>query len=229
MNRLTSLPRVMLICDYQFCGSTRRWREFLETLHNRDWNNELAVQVRIKNQTDTQFRELAELAKSVLPSTVRALLNGNPHIAAELGYDGVHFPQNRVEPHPVCNPGLSWISVAIHQTDELTYVEALGAHTIVVAPVFRPHWKPVSPLGISRLRTLVLQSPVPVFALGGINLNNIDECLQQQVHGVAVLSSVLKARDPIQVLEQYLDRCNDRSSPRDVRVLHEPNSRVSRD
>ena len=206
----------MLICDYQYCGSTRRWREVLETLNNREWNNELAVQVRIKNQTDTQFRELAELAKSVLPSTVKVLLNSNPHIAAELGYDGVHIPQNRVEPLPNSMEGLSWVSVAIHQSTELTSVEALGAHTIVVAPVFQPHWKQVTPLGISRLRTLVLQSTVPVYALGGINLNNIDDCLQQQVHGVAVLSSVLKARDPVQVIVQYLDRCNDRRLPQDV-------------
>lgn len=144
------------------------------------------------------------------------LLNSNPHIAAELGYDGVHIPQNRVEPLPNSMEGLSWVSVAIHQSTELTSVEALGAHTIVVAPVFQPHWKQVTPLGISRLRTLVLQSTVPVYALGGINLNNIDDCLQQQVHGVAVLSSVLKARDPVQVIVQYLDRCNDRRLPQDV-------------
>lgn len=211
MTQLASLPRVMLICDYQYCGSTRRWCEMFEILHQRDWSHELAVQVRIKYQTETQYRELAELAKSILPPTVRTLLNGSIQLAAELGYDGVHLPQKWIETPTVSPPKLRWVSVAIHQVSELPRVDATGAHSIVSAPIFRPNWKPSAPLGVSRLRSLVVGSSVPVFALGGIDLNNIDHCLNQQVHGVAVLSSVLKARDPIHVLDQYLARCRSRS------------------
>ena len=208
MNLLPSLPRVMLICDYQYCGSTSRWREVLETVSSRNWNHELAVQVRIKNQSATQYCQLAELAKSILPSTVRTLLNGDAQVAVELSYDGVHLPQSRIQTPPTCIKELNWVSVAIHQSSELACVEPLGAQSIVVAPVFRPQWKARTPLGLSRLRTLVGQSTVPVYALGGINHDNINACQQQHVHGIAVLSSVLKARDPIQVLEQYLSSFN---------------------
>ncbi|MCY3540350.1 MAG: thiamine phosphate synthase [Gammaproteobacteria bacterium] len=204
MTRVSSLPHVMLICDYQFCGSTERWCETLQTISNKDWNNELAVQVRIKNQSPTQYHELAELAKSILPSTVRTLLNGDAHVATELGYDGVHLPQSRLETPSMYTEKLSWVSVAIHKTSELELLGSLGAHSIVVAPVFRPQWKASTPLGLARLRTLVLQSSVPVFALGGIDHSNVDACQQQHVHGIAVLSSVLKARDPIEAIEKYL-------------------------
>ena len=208
MNLLPSLPRVMLICDYQYCGSTSRWREILETVSRRNWNHELAVQVRIKNQSETQYWQLAELAKSILPSTVRTLLNGDAQIAEELGYDGVHLPLSLIESPPMRTRTLNWISIAIHQSSELALVEPVGANSIVVAPVFRPLWKATTPLGLARLRTLVGQSTVPVYALGGINQDNINACQQQHVHGIAVLSSVLKARDPIQVLEQYVSSFN---------------------
>lgn len=194
----------MLICDYQFCGSTQQWLEILQTLNSRDWQHKLVVQIRIKNQTDTQYRQLAELAKSVMPSTVRTLLNGDAQLATELGYDGVHLSQSRMDPPPCGIEELSWLSVATHQTTELALAQSLGAHSFVVAPVFRPQWKDVTPLGLAQLRTLVVQSSVPVYALGGINFTNINDCLQQQVHGIAVLSSVLKARNPVQVLTQYI-------------------------
>lgn len=204
MTVVSSLPQVMLICDYQYCGSTERWCEILRTISNRDWKNELAVQVRIKNQTATQYRQLAELAKSILPSTVRTLLNDDPEVALELDYDGVHLPRGRFETPPMYSEKLRWVSVAIHETSELDFLEPLGAHSIVVAPVFRPQWKASTPLGLSRLRTLVVQSSLPVYALGGIDHSNVDGCLEQHVHGIAVLSSVLKARDPVGVLERYL-------------------------
>lgn len=204
MTFVSSLPHVMLICDYQFCGSTERWCEMLQTISNRNWHNELAVQVRIKNQSTTQFRELAELAKSILPSTVRTLLNGDAQVAAELGYDGVHLPQSRFETRPSHMEELSWVSVAIHNTLELNFLEPFGACSIVVAPVFRPQWKSTTPLGLARLRTMVAQSSVPVYALGGIDHSNVDACQKQHVHGIAVLSSVLKARDPVEAIEKYL-------------------------
>ncbi|MXZ54685.1 MAG: thiamine phosphate synthase [Gammaproteobacteria bacterium] len=204
MTLVSSLPHVMLICDYQFCGSTERWCEALQTISNKDWNNELAVQVRIKNQSPTQYHELAELAKSMLPSTVRTLLNGDAEVAAELGYDGVHLPQSRLKTPSMYTEKLSWVSVAIHATSELDFLEPLGAHSIVVAPVFRPQWKAGTPLGLSRLRALVVQSSVPVYALGGIDYSNVDACKQQHVYGIAVLSSVLKARDPVEAIKKYL-------------------------
>lgn len=204
MTLVSSLPHVMLICDYQFCGSIERWCEVLQTIGNRNWNNELAVQVRITNQSTTQYRELAELAKLILPSTVRTLLNGDAQVAGELGYDGVHLPRAQLETPSIYKQKLSWVSAAIHEISELAFLEPLGAHSIVVAPVFRPLWKASTPLGLARLRTLVVQSSVPVYALGGIDHSNVDACQQQHVHGVAVLSSVLKARDPVEALDKYL-------------------------
>lgn len=193
----------MLICDYEFCGSTERWLKILEALNSRNWKNNLVVQVRIKNQTDKEYRQYAELAKSILPSTVRTLLNGDARLASELGYDGVHLPQCRLDSPPTVIEELGWLSVAIHQTTEISAAEALGAHSIVVAPVFRPLWKDALPLGLNQLRTTVERSSVPIYALGGIEVSNVKACLEQQVHGIAVLSSVLKARDPVQVLDRY--------------------------
>ena len=194
----------MLICDYEFCGSTERWLKILEALNRRNWNNNLVVQVRILNQTDKEYRRYAELAKSILPSTVRTLLNGDAQLASELGYDGVHLPQYRLDSHSTGIEELDWLSVAIHQTTEIAVAETLGAHSIIVAPVFRPLWKHALPLGLDQLRNTVEQSSIPVYALGGIDESNIKSCLDQHVHGIAVLSSVLKARDPVQVLDLYI-------------------------
>lgn len=194
----------MLICDFEFCGSTERWLNVLQTLNRRNWKNNLVVQVRIKNQTDKKYRQYAEIAKSILPSTVRTLLNGDARLASEFGYDGVHLPQCRLGSPPTGIEELGWLSVAIHQTTEIAAAEALNAHSIIVAPVFRPMWKDTPPLGLSQLRTTVERSSVPIYALGGIDASNVKSCLDQHVHGIAVLSSVLKAHDPVQVLDRYI-------------------------
>ena len=198
----------MLICDYEYCGTYHRWREVLETLNTRDWNHKLAVQVRIKNQTATQSRLLAEEAKSILPSTIQTLLNGDVQSAVELGFDGVHLPKNQINAVPIALGELNWVSVAMHQVSELSQVVQLGAHSIVVAPLFQPQWKTGTPIGLTGLSKFVTQSNVPVYALGGISRSNIDRCVQQGVHGIAVLSSVLQAKQPVPILEAYLECFN---------------------
>ena len=204
----------MLICDYEYCGTTQRWLAVLQALNSRDWDHKLAVQVRIKNQSAKQFQRLAESAKSILPYTVRTLLNDDAQVAVALGYDGVHLPQSRINTTPQGIEELGWVSVAIHQVTELATIESLGAHSIVVAPVFQPRWKASTPLGLSGLSTFVAQSSIPTYALGGISLTNVDACRQQHVHGIAVLSSVLEAQNPVQVLAQYLACFNCSRIPR---------------
>ena len=50
-------------------------------------------------------------------------------------------------------------------------------------------------LGLSRLREIVAQSPLPVIAISGIDRGNIQEVAATGVHGAAVLSELLNAAD----------------------------------
>ncbi|MNN95802.1 Regulatory protein TenI [compost metagenome] len=52
--------------------------------------------------------------------------------------------------------------------------------------------------------------PIPVIAIGGIGLDQIDEVLDHGAQGIAVISSILHALDPVEAVQQMADKLNER-------------------
>jgi thiamine-phosphate pyrophosphorylase len=63
--------------------------------------------------------------------------------------------------------------------------------------------KPAPPLGLEALSIIATESPVPVIAIGSITPERVPEVLQAGAHGIAVLSGVCCARDPLAAVARY--------------------------
>ena len=80
------------------------------------------------------------------------------------------------------------VSRVCHQPAMARQRWQLGAHWLVVSPVFSTPSKPdVVPLGVAGLATAARAVPGRVVALGGIGADNAMECLQSGACGVAAL------------------------------------------
>ncbi len=172
----------------------------------QDWQQPIAVQVRLKNLEAEDFRRLAMVARELLGYNVVSVLNGDLQSALDIGYDGVHLPQQYWRTLPQIPSGMSWVSASVHSVKDISQVKDLNIDSLVVAPVFQPSWKPVDCLGIDGLKQIVEASNLPVYALGGINPENFHQCLEQGAHGIAVLSSVSQSIDPFKTIDQFLGR-----------------------
>ena len=86
-----------------------------------------------------------------------------------------------------------WVAASCHNQEELKQAERIGADFVVLAPILptatHPHAKP---LGWENLQTLIEQVNLPVFALGGLSLQDIDRVIDVGGQGIAGISAFLE-------------------------------------
>jgi thiamine-phosphate pyrophosphorylase len=130
------------------------------------------------------------------------LVNGNLQLAKEVGADGLHLDEYDVTPSEVkqvlgkqCIVGYTLGG----NLEKLKWAETVGANYVSFCSVF-----PTSSAAqcdivpIETIRAAKFQTTLPIFAAGGINLNNAERVLKAGVNGIAVTSALLKAKDPEQ-------------------------------
>ena len=100
------------------------------------------------------------------------LVADDPELASRTGADGVHFPEERIPEAHRWRAFRPWwlITCAAHSLSACAHVADAGANAALLGPVFptgsHPGGKALGPL---RVRIIASRSPVPVYALGGID------------------------------------------------------------
>ena len=149
------------------------------------------IQLREKDLTTRELEQLARKAMAAIPegSSTRLLINSRLDVALACGAHGIHLPANYLSAsetraifaragvaHPI-------IGVSAHSAAELALAESHGADFAVFAPVFEKGGR-TNAGGLAQLAEAARGS-MPVFALGGISLENAEECLQSAAAGIA--------------------------------------------
>ncbi len=125
-----------------------------------------------------------EAIRRVAPS-VKALLHGDPKLAAGLGANGVHLPSSRIEEVSEARSlGLYTIASA-HNLQEALRAQELGADGVTLSPLFPSPGKGKA-LGVERFAQMVESLEIPVIALGGItDEQRIDRAMNVGAAGFA--------------------------------------------
>lgn len=149
------------------------------------------LQIREKDLPAGELYRLALQARAMARGhSTRILINDRLDIALAADLHGVHLAQAS-PPADALRARISrkgfLIGVSTHNRLEVDKALRQGADYLVYGPVFatpskRQYGPPVTP---SALREAVRQSNRPVFALGGIDLHNYPDCLQQGAAGIA--------------------------------------------
>ena len=147
------------------------------------------VQVREK---DLPGRRLAQLVEDLQDSPEkkgsRLLVNERLDIAIACGADGVHLPSDSLPLSAArSKAGREWIvGISCHTEEEVEEALRDGASYVLWGPVFETPSKPgAAPLGLSDLARLCRRFAIPIFALGGVNVENAKDCVQAGAAGVA--------------------------------------------
>jgi len=166
-----------------------------------------AVQVREKDLAGRELYTLAaQLRKLTENYSARLFINDRIDVALAVEADGVQLGQRSFSvatARSLLGPD-KLIGVSAHNPAEIA--AAAGADFIVFGPVYFTPSKAAygEPQGISRLRQAVKQSPMPVLAIGGINLERVPEVLATGAHGIAMISALSTAPNPDQVARELL-------------------------
>ena len=168
------------------------------------------IQLREK---DLPAANIAALAREILRAIAEAnsptklLLNSRPDIAIATSAHGVHLTAAPGELTPAqvrrlyarslyatANRPPPIITISCHTLEDIHRARTSQADAILFAPVFEKRafekiiaGQTITPgQGLDRLRTACLAaSPIPIYALGGVTLENAPACLNAGAAGIA--------------------------------------------
>ncbi|MEQ8787779.1 MAG: thiamine phosphate synthase [Pirellulaceae bacterium] len=177
-----------------------------------------AIQLRDKQRID---RELVERARRLRRVTAEAgallIINDRPDIAAVVHADGVHVGQDELtvkDARAVVGPQ-RLIGVSTHSLDQARTAVLDGADYLGVGPTFPSGTKQFSAFtGVELLRQVAAEVSLPAFAIGGVNLANLDEVLDAGFRRAAVAGAIVKAADPPAAAAEFRRRLDSASRPR---------------
>ena len=137
------------------------------------------------------------------------LLNDRADLAQLADADGVHLGQDDLsvaEARKLLGPG-KLVGVSTHCLADAKRAVMDGANYIGCGPTFASRTKHFSRYaGLDYLREVGASIGLPAFAIGGLNLANLDDVLATGFSRIAVGDAVTGAADPAAVLLQLRQR-----------------------
>ncbi|HUX55387.1 MAG TPA: thiamine phosphate synthase [Bacteroidales bacterium] len=172
------------------------------------------VQVREKDCSTLDFVNLAILLKKLLvPYRVPLIINDRLDVALASDADGLHIGQQDM-PYTMARKILGSykiIGLSVENIEQAKEANKLDVDYISISPVFVTGTKPelINPLGLNGIREIAVFSKHPIVAIGGINAKNAAEVLQAGATGVAVVSAIVSANNPMKAateIKQEIDK-----------------------
>ena len=157
------------------------------------------VQLRAKKRPRD---EVASLARQLQPLATAAgvpfILNDDPPLAAELGLDGVHVGQDELsvaEARRLLGPGRI-VGKSTHSLAQARAALDEAPDYIGFGPLFATPTKPdYTPIGMSDIQRAHASVPLPIYCIGGVKRENLDDVLAAGARRVVIVSGILQAPD----------------------------------
>ena len=154
------------------------------------------IQLREKNVTEDEYIAYAREALAVCRSLgARLIINDSVSVCAAAGADGVHLGQGDTDPKEARRilGGNAIIGVTAKTAEQAQRAEADGADYLGSGAVFGTSTKADAvKMDIETLREIVSSVSIPVYAIGGINAENISQLRGSGIYGAAVVSGIFK-------------------------------------
>lgn len=136
---------------------------------------------------DAYLQQAARLLLRCQKAGVPLLLHGDPDFLQELPAAGVHLPAHKLLAlsHRPVSAHL-WLAASVHDEAELQHAEAMGVDFVTLSPVKPTLSHPgASALGWTRFAEIARAAHVPVYALGGMGEQDVQQAWQSGGQGVA--------------------------------------------
>lgn len=165
-------------------------------------------QYRSKNGARKGIYEVAmTLSRIARDAKACFIVNDHADIAAAVDADGVHLGQEDL-PVEFARKLLGndkLIGISTHGLEQAVAAESAGADYIGFGPLFLSTTKDAGQTqGIRKLSIIKQAVTLPVIAIGGIDLPNVQDVFRSGADGVAVISAILSAENVTAAAESML-------------------------
>jgi thiamine-phosphate diphosphorylase len=193
-----SPPKILVVTNRRLCQ---------ENFFNRiEKLAKTAIDGIILREKDLSESQYEALAKEVLTICRRygkeCILHSFPDVALRLEATKIHLPLRKAA-ECMNLDCFKKVGISIHSVEEAKEAQALGATYVTAGHIFATDCKQcLSPRGLSFVKAVRAVAPIPVFAIGGINENNLVAVLGAGADGACFMSSMMTCVDP----QKYVDR-----------------------
>jgi len=157
------------------------------------------IQLRGKNESIAELADLAaELHELAAKSFTPLIVNDHAEIAARVAVEGVHVGQDDDAVEIVRQKAARDILVgkSTHSLAQARAALGEGADYIGFGPIFATPTKPdYAPIGLEDVRRVHEEVELPIFCIGGININNLQSVIDAGAKRVVMVSALLKAHN----------------------------------
>ncbi len=163
------------------------------------------------------YGEALALRQAAAKAGVLFIVNDRCDLALAVDADGVHLGQEDL-PLDLARKVMGQdklIGISTHNPDQVREAAAGRPDYLGFGPIFKPGSKqdhdPV--VGLEGLRAMRKLTSLPIFAIGGIQIEQAGEVMRAGANGVAVISAILKATDISDAVHAFLAQMPGPASP----------------
>lgn len=178
-------------------GEHDNWQEFLQQLSDSLKSGVSLVQLRAPHLNREAYLQLANEVLGVCRRYgATLLLNGEASMLTECDADGIHLSSKNLmaeNTRPV-EKG-KWLAASCHNREELQQAEKVGADFLMLSPVKPTLSHPGQEgMGWRQFRALSEQCGLPVYALGGMKTDDLENVWQHGAQGIAAIRALWGSR-----------------------------------
>ena len=155
------------------------------------------IQLRGKNTSlDELTSYAAHLHELTHKSSTPFIVNDYAEIASQLPVEGVHVGQEDDSIETVRRKAgrAVLIGKSTHTVEQAIAAQREGADYIGFGPIFATPTKPdYAPIGLAEVRRVHAETSLPIFCIGGINIDNLQSVIDAGAKRVVIVSALLKA------------------------------------
>ena len=157
------------------------------------------IQLRAKEKSISELMELsAELHEVTVKSFTPLIVNDYAEIARQVPAEGVHVGQDDDPIEIVRQKAVREVLVgkSTHSLEQGRAAQREGADYIGFGPIFATPTKPDYPaIGLKNIRRVHAEVNLPIFCIGGINIDNLQSVIDAGAKRVVMVSALLKAHN----------------------------------
>ena len=200
--------KIYWVTDEKACNG----KDFYKCIEESIKGGVKIVQLREKNISTKDFYKKALKVKEICKNYgVLFIINDRLDITQAVEADGVHLGQSDmpIEKAREILKDKFLIGATARNIEEAEKAELLGADYIGSGAIFGTSTKDnAKRLEMEDLKKIVNSVKIPVFAIGGININNVWMLKNIGLQGVCSVSGILSEKDCKKVVENILKNFN---------------------
>jgi thiamine-phosphate pyrophosphorylase len=164
------------------------------------------IQLRVKDKPQHEIKKIAQSIRRITQGTSTLfIINDDPYLTVDVDADGIHIGQSDQSYEDVRKiVGNKFIGLSTHNLSQVKGANLLALDYIGVGPVYATPTKvvPDPVLGLDTMEAMVNLSKVPAVAIGGIDLDRLDDVLKSGAKNICAVRAINQAVDHRAVIKE---------------------------